>query len=133
MAYYRDLLPRMAASGWDLRLQYEAKANVRAEQIALLAEAGVCAVQYGIESLSSRVLKLMDKAFPERSGEADSVVWHVDQGSVRDVHVATLSGAGRNSTTASNAARRDARRRASNTGRPTTSRAAAVVRPRGMS
>jgi ribosomal peptide maturation radical SAM protein 1 len=61
MAYYRDLLPRMAASGWDLRLQFEAKANVRAEQIALLAAAGVCAVQYGIENLSSHVLKLMDK------------------------------------------------------------------------
>jgi ribosomal peptide maturation radical SAM protein 1 len=61
MAYYRDLLPRMAASGWDLRLQFEAKANVRAEQIALLAAAGVCAVQYGIENLNSRVLKLMDK------------------------------------------------------------------------
>jgi ribosomal peptide maturation radical SAM protein 1 len=61
MAYYRDLLPRMAASGWDLRLQFEAKANVRAEQIALFAAAGVCAVQYGIENLNSRVLKLMDK------------------------------------------------------------------------
>jgi len=61
MAYFRDLLPRMAASGWDLRLQFEAKANVRADQIALLAAAGVCAVQYGIESLSSRVLALMDK------------------------------------------------------------------------
>ena len=61
MAYYRDLLPRLAASGWDLRLQFEAKANVRPEQIAQLAAAGVCAVQYGIENLSSRVLKLMDK------------------------------------------------------------------------
>ncbi|MDJ0340527.1 MMPL family transporter [Streptomyces sp. H10-C2] len=36
---------------------------------------------------SAQVLKLMDKAFPERSGESDSVVWHVDQGSVRDAAV----------------------------------------------
>lgn len=61
MAYYRDLLPRLAEAGWDLRLQYEAKANVQHDQIGLLAAAGVCAVQYGIENLNSRVLKIMDK------------------------------------------------------------------------
>lgn len=60
-AYYRDLLHLLVESGWDLRVQFEAKANVRAEQVALLAAAGVCAVQFGIESLSSRVLRLMDK------------------------------------------------------------------------
>lgn len=61
MAYYRDLLPRLVESGWDLRLQFEAKANVPAEKIAQFAAAGVCAVQFGIENLSSRVLKIMDK------------------------------------------------------------------------
>lgn len=61
MAYYRDLLPRLADAGWDLRIQYEAKANVTADQIAALAAARVCAVQYGIENLNSRVLKIMDK------------------------------------------------------------------------
>jgi ribosomal peptide maturation radical SAM protein 1 len=61
MAHYRDLLPRLAEVDWDLRLQYEAKANVQHDQIALLAAAGVCAVQYGIENLNSRVLKIMDK------------------------------------------------------------------------
>lgn len=61
MAYYRDLLPRLVEADWDLRLQYEAKANVRDDQIALLAAAGVCAVQYGIENLNSRVLKIMEK------------------------------------------------------------------------
>ena len=61
VAYYRDLLPRLVEAGWDLRLQYEAKANVQADQIALLAAAGVCAVQYGIENLNSNVLKIMDK------------------------------------------------------------------------
>ncbi len=36
---------------------------------------------------SSKVLDLMDKAIPARSGEADTVVWHVDSGSVRDASV----------------------------------------------
>jgi RND superfamily putative drug exporter len=33
---------------------------------------------------STKVLDLMDQVVPERSGEADTVVWHVDSGSVRD-------------------------------------------------
>ncbi|MDG4824883.1 RiPP maturation radical SAM C-methyltransferase [Asanoa sp. WMMD1127] len=61
MAYYRDLLPRLAAADWDVRLQFEAKANVQAEHIAMLADAGVSSVQYGVENLDSRVLKIMDK------------------------------------------------------------------------
>ena len=36
---------------------------------------------------STKVLDLMDKAIPARSGEADTVVWHVDSGSVRDQSV----------------------------------------------
>ncbi|MFB9178564.1 RiPP maturation radical SAM C-methyltransferase [Dactylosporangium sucinum] len=60
-AYYRDLLPRLVESGWDLKIQFEAKANVRPDQVAMLAAAGVHAVQFGIESLNQRVLDLMDK------------------------------------------------------------------------
>ncbi|HEY5833493.1 MMPL family transporter [Streptomyces sp.] len=33
---------------------------------------------------SSKVLELMEQVVPERSGEVDTVVWHVDSGSVRD-------------------------------------------------
>ena len=36
---------------------------------------------------SAKVLTLMDQAFPNRSGEADSVVWHTDSGSVNDAAV----------------------------------------------
>ncbi|GAA2441369.1 RiPP maturation radical SAM C-methyltransferase [Actinomadura vinacea] len=61
MSYFRGLLPGLAASGWDLRIHYEVKANLRADQLRLLAEAGVHCVQPGIESLSTRVLELMDK------------------------------------------------------------------------
>ncbi|MFF5261842.1 RiPP maturation radical SAM C-methyltransferase [Actinomadura viridis] len=61
MGFFRDVLPGLAASGWDLRMHYEVKANLRADQVRLLAEAGVHCVQPGIESLSTRVLDLMDK------------------------------------------------------------------------
>ncbi|MFH8387254.1 RiPP maturation radical SAM C-methyltransferase [Kitasatospora sp. NPDC018058] len=61
MGYFRDLLPRMAASGWDLRVHYEVKSNLRPDQLDLLAAAGVVHIQPGIESLNARVLDLMDK------------------------------------------------------------------------
>ncbi|WP_269786069.1 RiPP maturation radical SAM C-methyltransferase [Streptomyces guryensis] len=61
MAYFRDFLPRAAASGWDLRMHYEVKSNLTADQLALLADSGTVHIQPGIESLGSRVLDLMDK------------------------------------------------------------------------
>lgn len=61
VSYFTELLPRIARSGWDLRIHYELKANVRDEQIAQLADAGVTMVQFGIENFSSRVLTIMDK------------------------------------------------------------------------
>ncbi|WUH91362.1 MMPL family transporter [Streptomyces sp. NBC_00433] len=36
---------------------------------------------------SSKVMDLLDKAVHEQSGESDTVVWHVDSGSVRDAPV----------------------------------------------
>jgi ribosomal peptide maturation radical SAM protein 1 len=59
--YARELLPRIREAGWDLRLYYEVKANLRADQLALFRDAGVSHIQPGIESLSTRVLALMDK------------------------------------------------------------------------
>ncbi|MEV5613448.1 RiPP maturation radical SAM C-methyltransferase [Streptomyces sp. NPDC052225] len=61
MAYFKDFLPRAVESGWDLRMHYEVKSNLNREQIALLGEAGAVLIQPGIESLSNRVLDLMDK------------------------------------------------------------------------
>jgi ribosomal peptide maturation radical SAM protein 1 len=61
MGYFTSLLPRLAESGYGLRLQCEIKANLRREQLQALHDAGVVAVQPGIENLSSHVLKLMDK------------------------------------------------------------------------
>jgi ribosomal peptide maturation radical SAM protein 1 len=61
MDYFKDFLPRLKSRNMDLRLHYEIKANMKKEQLALLRDAGVWHVQPGIESLSTRVLKIMDK------------------------------------------------------------------------
>jgi ribosomal peptide maturation radical SAM protein 1 len=59
--YFKGLLPHIAQSGLNLRIHYEVKSNLTADQIHSLRAAGVMNVQPGIENLSSRVLKLMDK------------------------------------------------------------------------
>ncbi|MCT2590808.1 RiPP maturation radical SAM C-methyltransferase [Streptomyces sp. N2-109] len=61
MGYVKTVLPRIAESGYDLRLHVEIKANMRRSQLQTLADAGMIYVQPGIESLNSRVLDLMDK------------------------------------------------------------------------
>lgn len=61
MAYLRSALPALAEAGLDLRMFYEIKSNLRRDQLAVLHEGGVVHVQPGIENLSSRVLRLMDK------------------------------------------------------------------------
>ncbi|MEU0529206.1 RiPP maturation radical SAM C-methyltransferase [Amycolatopsis tolypomycina] len=60
-SYYDTALPQLAAGGHDLRLHYEIKANVRADDVAALAAAGVWEVQPGIESLVDDVVKRMRK------------------------------------------------------------------------
>jgi ribosomal peptide maturation radical SAM protein 1 len=59
--YFSTVLPRIAELGWDLRVHYEVKANLKPTEIAAFRDAGVAHVQPGIESLVSPVLKLMDK------------------------------------------------------------------------
>ncbi|WP_425559390.1 RiPP maturation radical SAM C-methyltransferase [Catenulispora yoronensis] len=61
MGYISSLLPRLVEDGYDLRLQYEIKSNMRRDQLEVLARAGLVSVQPGIESLDSRVLRIMDK------------------------------------------------------------------------
>jgi ribosomal peptide maturation radical SAM protein 1 len=61
MQYFRDLLPELKRCGIVLDIFYETKANLRKEQVALLHEAGVRTIQPGIESFSTRVLRLMRK------------------------------------------------------------------------
>jgi ribosomal peptide maturation radical SAM protein 1 len=59
--YFTDVLPDIAALDWDLRIHYEVKANLSPAQVEALRDARVAHVQPGIESLSTPVLKIMDK------------------------------------------------------------------------
>ncbi|SFW82330.1 RiPP maturation radical SAM C-methyltransferase [Amycolatopsis australiensis] len=59
--YLGRLLPSLAGPGRDYEIFYEVKANLNRAQLKLLAQAGVTRLQPGLESLSSAVLRLMDK------------------------------------------------------------------------
>jgi magnesium-protoporphyrin IX monomethyl ester (oxidative) cyclase len=54
-------LPKLAASDEKFSIFYETKANLKREQVELLAQAGVKFIQPGIESLDDRLLKLLEK------------------------------------------------------------------------
>lgn len=59
--YLRTLFPMLIQSSPDYEIFYEVKANLNRPQLKLLAQAGVTSIQPGLESLSSRVLRLMHK------------------------------------------------------------------------
>ncbi len=59
--YFRDLLPMLKQRNPGVSLFYEIKSNLKREQVELLRDAGVLALQPGIESLNSHVLRLMRK------------------------------------------------------------------------
>lgn len=61
MDYFPTLLPHWAESGSRTPKFFEIKANLRREQVAALQRAGITYVQSGIESLSDRTLRIMDK------------------------------------------------------------------------
>jgi ribosomal peptide maturation radical SAM protein 1 len=61
MRYFQDFFPELAARGAGLEIFYETKANLRRDHMALLQAAGVTAIQPGIESFSTHVLRLMRK------------------------------------------------------------------------
>jgi len=61
MDYFRSVLPTLKDRDYDLRIHYEVKANLRFDQLQLLKDAGVCHLQPGIESLTTKILKQMDK------------------------------------------------------------------------
>ena len=60
-SYLKDVFPAIVHSGHDYEFFYEVKANLSREHLKNLAAAGVRGLQPGIESLSSHVLRLMDK------------------------------------------------------------------------
>ena len=61
MRYFNNLIPALAERTEKIDLFWETKANLRKSQVALLKNAGVTAIQPGIESLSTQVLGVMRK------------------------------------------------------------------------
>jgi len=61
MSFFKTVLPKLAESDEKFSLFYETKANLKREQVELLAEAGVKWIQPGIESFDDRILKLLEK------------------------------------------------------------------------
>lgn len=59
--YLDTLLPNLCGLNLTRDMFYEVKANLTEDQVRSLAEAGVTSVQAGIESLSSSILRLMNK------------------------------------------------------------------------
>jgi len=61
LAYFKTLLPDLAAREFKLSVFFETKSNLKKEQVSQLARAGVRHIQPGIESFSDPILKLMRK------------------------------------------------------------------------
>jgi len=61
MKYFKDLLPALQRRQVKLALFYETKANLTKPQLLNMKDAGIIALQPGIESLSTEVLRLMRK------------------------------------------------------------------------
>lgn len=59
--YFKTLLPMLKEKALGVTFFYEVKSNLKRDQVKLLREAGVMAVQPGIEALNSHVLQLMKK------------------------------------------------------------------------
>ena len=61
MDYLKTVLPKLAQATSKPAIFYETKANLTREHLTLFRSAGIRAIQPGIESLDTRVLRLMDK------------------------------------------------------------------------
>jgi len=61
LGHIRDVLPQLSAAGCDLEIFYETKANLKKDQLRTFSSSGVHAIQTGIESLSTPILRLMRK------------------------------------------------------------------------
>lgn len=59
--YFKDFLPKLSESNFHGKIIYETKANLTYEELTLLKKAGICRIMPGIESLSTRLLKMLNK------------------------------------------------------------------------
>lgn len=60
-SYFQEFIPRLAAANLGLNIYYEAKVGMSPDELALLAQAGIRKVQFGIETFDTDLLRLMAK------------------------------------------------------------------------
>ena len=60
-SYFKTLLPNLSKEFPGINIFYEQKANLSLEDVVALKNAGIAVIQPGIESLSTKCLKLMNK------------------------------------------------------------------------
>ena len=60
-SYFKDMFPKLSTTGFTGELYYEVKANLTHRQLLTMKKAGVTTINPGIESLSTRLLCLMNK------------------------------------------------------------------------
>jgi len=60
-SYISELMPELQQQDIDLRIHYEIKSNVSVDDLVAMSSGGVTHIQPGIESLSTDVLRMMDK------------------------------------------------------------------------
>jgi ribosomal peptide maturation radical SAM protein 1 len=65
-AFFKTLLPRLTGEFPGMTVFYEQRANLSLPQILALKRAGITSIQPGIESLSSRLLRLIKKGVQAR-------------------------------------------------------------------
>ena len=61
LKYFREFIPLLVNDDFKMLIHYETKVNLRPWQVAMLAKAGVCKLQPGIESLCTEILAIMKK------------------------------------------------------------------------
>jgi ribosomal peptide maturation radical SAM protein 1 len=67
--YFSDLFPMIAARGFQRDIIYEMKSNLSLSQLLAMRKAGITKIVAGVESLSTRLLRLMHKG----SNAADNI------------------------------------------------------------
>lgn len=60
-SYFTDLFPKIASRGFHREIYYEVKSNLTFAQLSAVTSAGVVKIQPGVESLSTRLLRLLNK------------------------------------------------------------------------
>lgn len=93
MTYLREVMPRLeplATSARPLRLFFEVKSNLRRDQLAALARAGVRHLQPGIESFDDDILALMKKG-ATGLGQIQFIKWCAELGVVPSYNLIVMN------------------------------------------